>query len=386
MSFDYAALKPFDAFEELCNPEHYHELSDDWWVIVTDIQGSTRAIQEGRYKDVNLIGAASIMALLNAVKPLDIPYVFGGDGATVCVPDSVIEEVKPTLRAARDMSEQQFGLGLRLGLVPMSVIHAAGKSVRIARFQVSPHYAQAMFDGDGLSYAEMLIKDPENDNYRIADDDREPADGDFSGLECRWQHITSPKGEMHAILVASQSHDPEQRRQCFQYVLQQLKLIYPDETDTSPVTQEHLKLTTDKKLLAGESKVRGFGKSRFGAWLYRSLLPGIVRIGQFIMRFGIGKWGQYRADLIANSDYRKFDEMLRMVMVGSSEQRQKLETCLEAAHQRGELYYGIHHADAALMTCIIFNYHQSHVHFIDGANGGYAMAARQLKAQIRAGA
>ena len=69
MSFDYEALEPFTKFEELCDPFHYEELSDDWWVIVTDIQGSTKAIQEGRYKDVNLIGAASIMAMLNAVKP-----------------------------------------------------------------------------------------------------------------------------------------------------------------------------------------------------------------------------------------------------------------------------------------------------------------------------
>ena len=65
--FDYTQIKSFSAFGELSNSEHYHELSSDWWVIITDIQGSTKAIQDGRYKDVNLIGAASIMAILNAV-------------------------------------------------------------------------------------------------------------------------------------------------------------------------------------------------------------------------------------------------------------------------------------------------------------------------------
>jgi hypothetical protein len=33
------------------------------------------------------------------------------------------------------------------------------------------------------------------------------------------------------------------------------------------------------------------------------------------------------------------------------------------------------------MTCLVFNRHGGHVHFVDGAQGGYAMAAAQMKAQ-----
>jgi len=37
------------------------------------------------------------------------------------------------------------------------------------------------------------------------------------------------------------------------------------------------------------------------------------------------------------------------------------------------------------MTCLVFSLEQSrHVHFIDGADGGYALAAVQLKAQLQA--
>jgi hypothetical protein len=37
------------------------------------------------------------------------------------------------------------------------------------------------------------------------------------------------------------------------------------------------------------------------------------------------------------------------------------------------------------MTCLVFSLAQGrHVHFIDGADGGYALAARQLKAQLQA--
>jgi hypothetical protein len=36
------------------------------------------------------------------------------------------------------------------------------------------------------------------------------------------------------------------------------------------------------------------------------------------------------------------------------------------------------------MTCLVFSLEESrHVHFVDGADGGYALAALQLKAQLR---
>jgi hypothetical protein len=43
--------------------------------------------------------------------------------------------------------------------------------------------------------------------------------------------------------------------------------------------------------------------------------------------------------------------------------------------------YGLHRQDAAMMTCFTPSALRSdHVHFIDGARGGYASAATALKA------
>lgn len=53
--------------------------------MVTDVRGSTGAIEDGRYRDVDALGVASIIALCNALPELDLPYVFGGDGATLLV-------------------------------------------------------------------------------------------------------------------------------------------------------------------------------------------------------------------------------------------------------------------------------------------------------------
>jgi hypothetical protein len=41
--------------------------------------------------------------------------------------------------------------------------------------------------------------------------------------------------------------------------------------------------------------------------------------------------------------------------------------------------YGLHVTDHALMTCLVFNYSGKHLHFIDGADGGLFLAAKQFK-------
>jgi len=46
--------------------------------------------------------------------------------------------------------------------------------------------------------------------------------------------------------------------------------------------------------------------------------------------------------------------------------------------------YGIHASPAAIITCIIFNYGTDHVHFLDGSDGGYTMAAKEMKRQLKA--
>lgn len=48
----------------------------------------------------------------------------------------------------------------------------------------------------------------------------------------------------------------------------------------------------------------------------------------------------------------------------------------------GKLNYGIHQSDAALVTCLINQVGVNHLHFVDGADGGYALAATDLKSKL----
>ena len=104
-----------------------------------------------------------------------------------------------------------------------------------------------------------------------------------------------------------------------------------------------------------------------------------------IMRFGISVGGfvpkTYTKQVVENSDFRKYDDGLRMILDCSLELEGALKNALAAAAASGIVRYGLHRQDAAMMTCFTPSALRSdHVHFIDGARGGYASAATALKA------
>jgi hypothetical protein len=76
--------------------------------------------------------------------------------------------------------------------------------------------------------------------------------------------------------------------------------------------------------------------------------------------------------------------MLRMVIDGSDAQAMQLEDWLEAEYRAGRLAYGTHKSRLALLTCIVQSYNGQHQHFVDGSDGGYALAARGLKQRLSA--
>ncbi len=91
---------------------------------------------------------------------------------------------------------------------------------------------------------------------------------------------------------------------------------------------------------------------------------------------------RHRVDAGHNSDFRKFDDGLKLTVDISPEACAEVTALLQRAALAGVCRFGMHQQDEALMTCIIPSFRErDHVHFIDGAAGGYAMAATQLKSR-----
>jgi hypothetical protein len=87
--------------------------------------------------------------------------------------------------------------------------------------------------------------------------------------------------------------------------------------------------------------------------------------------------------VVENSDFRKYDDGLRMILDCTEELERALTALLATAASSKIVRYGLHRQDAAMMTCFTPSVMRSdHVHFIDGARGGYASAATALKATM----
>ena len=154
----YNELAPFYDFAEFVELNAYDPVPDDWIVMISDVQGSTRAIEEGRYKDVNMVGAASITAVLNTCGEIEVPFVFGGDGGTVVVPCSLREAASDALIGLQAISQATFGLSLRVGAIPVADLRAQGADVRVRKYELSTRNYLAMFAGGGVELCDSLLK------------------------------------------------------------------------------------------------------------------------------------------------------------------------------------------------------------------------------------
>tara|TARA_B100000315_G_scaffold33171_1_gene27846 strand:- start:16099 stop:17277 length:1179 start_codon:yes stop_codon:yes gene_type:complete len=383
----YEKLVGFSSFSQFAQLEWYSPLPSEWFVVITDIQGSTSAIEKGLYKEVNSIGAASIVALLNVVAPLKVPYVFGGDGSTLCIPPSKKKAVESALVATKQMAKNNFGMQLRIGMVPMSIIKDDKHQILVGKYKPSPHFQQAMFQGDGLGYAESLVKDPGHDNPYLLPESKIEANGSFEGFECRWNEIPSPHEETVAILVQALEQKVSSKETIYNEVSQKILDIYGHEENHHPLQLEQLSLTSSPRKLSIEARIRTAFQTFWKRWMYALKLELLAYIGKFLMVMNVKTknvdWGQYKQKLIANTDYRKFDEILRMILSGTLDQRNRLIVYLKQLHEERKIVFGIHASPSALMTCLIFNYDTDHIHFLDGSNGGYAMAAKEMKRQLK---
>ncbi len=119
-------------------------------------------------------------------------------------------------------------------------------------------------------------------------------------------------------------------------------------------------------------------------WIARARAIWTTFLSFLVMRFGIRLRNfdpaVYRRTVVENSDFRKYDDILRMTLDCTSELAERIERRLAEAARANVVRFGTHRQSAAIMTCIVPSIADNdHLHFVDGAAGGYAMAARQLK-------
>ncbi len=357
-------------FEAILDPAMFQPLPDDWVIGLTDVVQSTAAIGEGRYKAVNIAGAAAISAMMNALGTRRFAFMFGGDGCAFALPASDTAVATRVLAETAAWVRDDLALTLRTAVVPMGEIRRAGYDVRLVLFTPTEHVAYAMFDGGGIAYAEAEMK---AGRYGV-----EPlgpgARPDLKGLSCRWQPLKSRRGTMISIVLRPLDAPTAEFRKVVGGLLALL-----GEGD-HPVPPEG----PTAAIVSSGNRLEALASAGGPLWRRRLAVAAHNFLGWFLfatnLKVGSFDPKSYRSFTARNADAKKFGDSLLLTVDCSKDLAARARAYLTDAEGRKLVRYGMVSQDAALMTCIVPSTQDNgHFHFIDGAGGGYAAAAKAMK-------
>ena len=146
----------------LTSETFFTEVPTTWHVVVVDILNSTQAVAEGNHHQVNLTATGAIISVLNLVRKekqtAEIPYFFGGDGATFIVPTLFLDKIVGTLENYSLHIKRNANLTLRVGHVSVAHLTTQNAALKIAKHQLTEQLSIPIVLGNGLKIAEEIIK------------------------------------------------------------------------------------------------------------------------------------------------------------------------------------------------------------------------------------
>ena len=360
----------------------FFELPSDWYVVIADIKNSTAAVADGRHNDVNLVAAGSLIAALNIAKEkrVEIPFFFSGDGGAVLVPGDIADDVISALNRHNENAQKNFGLTMHLGSLSVQDVFSRGAALRIAKIQVGENLTKSLVVGNGLKVAEQFIKKGSNSIQIVSNS----LDLNMTGLECRWDKVKPPTDENEIVCYLVEATNQSMQTGVYRDVLTKMDEIYGSLESRSPLSVNRLKLLLNLKKMDNEMKVK-FGRWRT-LYYFRMLFENLL--GQLFFGLNLKLGGirgrHYLSQLIANADTLTIDGRINTIISGKTEKRKQLIDYLKSQEEKGMLIFGHHISKESIMTCYIENMNAKHIHFVDGSDGGYTEAAKELKAKAAA--
>lgn len=360
----------------------FHDVPASWHVIISDVKNSTLAVSAGRHSDVNLVAAGSLIAALNVAKKhgIEVPFFFGGDGSTLLVPSQILAETMRGLAAHSRNCKRNFGLDMHIGSVPVKELLDGGQQLKLAKLEIDSVYSKAIALGNGLRFAEQKIKQHKADNPETV-----PANTllNLTGLECRWNKVAPPVEEAENSCFLIEAVEPQNQLPVFTAVFAAIEAIYGDLQKRNPLCPAQLKPLYSWQKLKKEMLVK------FGTWRPAYFLDAFLRtlFGVFSFRYNwdIGgvKGQDYLAQLIAHADTLTVDGRITTIVCSTPDKHGQFLDYLSQKEQKGLLVYGHHISKESIMTCYIENRNTKHIHFVDGADGGYTEASKELKGKLK---
>lgn len=361
---------------------YFNNVPADWHVIIADVKASTQAVAAGKHNDVNLVAAGSLIAALNVAKKynVEVPFFFGGDGSTLLVPAQIHTEVMAALAAHNRNTRKNVGLEMHIGSLPVKEILDSGHWVRLAKMEIDSVYSKAIAIGDGLRYAEQKIKQEiQNDAAAIP----QTPELNLTGLECRWDKIKPPREEAENVCYLIEAVNPQKQIDVYAALFSTIEEIYGDLQKRHPLCMEQL------KPLFSWQKLKKEMLAKFGHWKPAYFMDAFLRsvYGAFSFKYDWDIGGvrakEYLSQLIAHADTFAVDGRVNTIICGTQEKHTHFLNYLSAEEKNGRLIYGHYGSKESIMTCYIESRAQRHIHFVDGADGGYTEASKEFKSKLK---
>jgi hypothetical protein len=351
------------------------------WILIADVRGSTEAVRQGRYREVNLIGAACVASIRNSFEQRIVPYVFGGDGATFLVAHQDLERCETLLKAVQKMAWESFQLNLGIGRMQVREIRRLGAEIRYGFLTWGESELLPFFRGNGLAIAEKKIKEAMTLVNPVAAV-QAPAPA-IEGLSCRIMPFKSVRGRILSVLVeplVGMDREDALLAEVFAVFKKRGRIERLSPVSKTSIRRPWLTLQWVKEALMHRRSVawRDTAEALIKAFLGYLVTTVIFRFG--LKTKVLGEVDTYQESMLEQSDWMKMDGVLRMVIDVTPEEEAELRQTLERLEAAGLIVFGMFASSAALMTCHFKSIEgQRHAHFIDGADGGLTLAAKAMK-------
>jgi hypothetical protein len=270
--------------------------------------------------------------------------------------------------------EEELGLELRVAIVSHRDIIDAGHHISAIRVKVSDALSNFAFTGGGVAFAERSMK-AGGVNIATAPPGTRP---DLTGLSCRWTPIRPAGRDIVSLIVEPKTGRAAAAQTWFGRILDFASQL---ENDGHPVPQSGPGFAWPPAGL--ELEARASRKDEpLGARKRRLYFETLIAWILDKTRIPIGPFSptRYRQYTARNTDDRKYQDGLKITLSLTAQQRHELESMLEEGRIEGAISYGCSVQDSAVLTCFVPSImSDDHMHFLDGAGGGYAEAATNMR-------
>lgn len=357
------------ALVNLADISRYQKIGNEEILILADIENSTEAVANGKYKNVNISTTQCIASIRYACgKPLKIQH--GGDGFVLIAHVSDMFKIAGTMTEMRDQILEDFNLKIRCAYWNSSELNRLNVSIHYHSFSFNGGNQQWQFHSNDIHKLEQLMREGDKSIYKLLAREKP----DMNGFRCDFTPLFREGASYGCGIIDFSLMDLTERFISIRKILELIVATNENHLEP-PFTIKELVWQTDKyelKTLA----------ARTDHYRTRILFDFVYH---WINKLGLhwnSKWSPMLFKdlhkLPLSVDFIKYDGQLKFIVCIADTNKDRFYHELNSLAELYNFKIGFHWSEKAVITCSVSS-EEGNMHFIDGEDGGLTLASRQLK-------